>query len=163
MHKPVVSLTAMHHRCLAFWLQLVLLTSQLQHFASAVPASSDTASIRPYSTPIIQQSIPARYCPDGGTIEGGLCYQRCKVGWRGLGCTCWRGVETYDRGCGTKPATCHAMSYRRQRLPPVKSRAPFSLVLSADPQLFRVVNRVKNVSGLLHGTQLQQQLHACLC
>jgi len=80
-------------------------------------------------------------------MEGGLCYPRCKLGWKGLACTCWKGVESYSRGCGVKPAICHAMSYRRQLLPPVTSREPFSLVLSADPQLYRVVNRVKNVSG----------------
>lgn len=79
-------------------------------------------------------------------MEGGLCYNRCKMGWRGLGCHCWKGVDSYHRGCGIKPAICHAMSYRKQLLPPVTSKAPFSLVLSADPQLFRVVNKYKNVS-----------------
>lgn len=98
-------------------------------------------------------------------MEGGLCYPRCKLGWKGLACTCWKGVESYSRGCGVKPAICHAMSYRKQLLPPVTSREPFSLVLSADPQLYRVVNRVKNVSGRHSARQkhCQQQRRASRC
>lgn len=129
--------------CVAVWMQLLLLASQMEHFAAAVSVSSSTASI---VSPIVQKSVPARYCPNGGMLEGGLCYNRCKVGWHGLGCYCWKGVESYNRGCGTKPAICHAMSYRKQLLPPVTSKEPFSLALSADPQLFRVVNKFKNVS-----------------
>lgn len=144
---------------MAVWLQLLLLTSQLQHhFAAAVAVGSGsgttTASI---SQPIVQQSVPARYCPNGGMMEGGLCYNRCKVGWHGLGCHCWKGVDSYHRGCGIKPAICHAMSYRQQLLPPVTSKAPFSLALSADPQLFRVVNKYKNVSVFL-GLRADQTL-----
>lgn len=155
---------AIQRFCWASWVQLLLLTSQLQHVAAAVPASSDAVSIQPFSTPIVQQSVPARYCPDGGMMEGGLCYKRCKLGWRGLACHCWKGVESYDRGCGTKPAVCHAMSYRKQLLPPVTSRAPFSLVLSADPQLFRVVNKFKNVSFLHHArVPAPQQCRSSRC
>jgi hypothetical protein len=44
---------------------------------------------------------------------------------------------------------CQAMSFRQQQLPPVSSRDPFSLVLSADPQLFRVVSRWKDVPRAL--------------
>jgi hypothetical protein len=155
MLSKTASNTSLHRSCTAIWLQLLVLTSsQVQHFAAAVPVSSTTASI---NQPIVQQSVPARYCPNGGTMEGGLCYNRCQVGWHGLGCFCWKGVESYNRGCGIKPAICHAMSYRKQLLPPVTSKAPFSLVLSADPQLFRVVNKYKNVSG-----QLAASAHRCM-
>jgi hypothetical protein len=41
------------------------------------------------------------------------------------------------------------MSFRQQQLPAVSSRQPFSLVLSADPQLFRVVSRWKDVPRAL--------------
>jgi hypothetical protein len=100
---------------------------------------------QPYSTPIVQASIPARYCPNGWGLEGGLCYPRCRQGWYGLACTCWKGMQAYTRGCGVKPSVCQSMSFRRQRLPPVGDAAAFSLVLSADPQLFRVVNKYRQV------------------
>ncbi|KAF8071155.1 RH17 [Scenedesmus sp. PABB004] len=91
-------------------------------------------------------SVPARYCPDGGQLEAGLCYARCRPGWRGLGCSCFRGARSYSRGCGSRPRMCHARSYRRAALPPAPGGGDaFSLVLSADPQLYRVVNDFKDV------------------
>ncbi|WIA32140.1 hypothetical protein OEZ86_002990 [Tetradesmus obliquus] len=83
------------------------------------------------------------------SLEAGLCYSRCKPGWKGLACTCWKGAQTYSRGCGAKPKVCQASSFRRQQLPAVTSRQPFSLLLSADPQLFRVVSRWKDVPRAL--------------
>jgi Calcineurin-like phosphoesterase len=92
--------------------------------------------------------VPALFCPNGGGLESGLCYRRCAPGWRGLGCTCWRGARSYTRGCGVAPRVCHAASYRAARLPPIAAEddeQPFSLVLSADPQLFRVTTNWRDV------------------
>ncbi|KAF6254674.1 Metallo-dependent phosphatase-like protein [Scenedesmus sp. NREL 46B-D3] len=55
---------------------------------------------------------------------------------------------------------CQAMSFRQQQLPAVASRQPFSLVLSADPQLFRVVSRWKDVPrALQYNTQLVDSIN----
>eukprot|EP00879_Flechtneria_rotunda_P012886 GHRR01013458.1.p1 GENE.GHRR01013458.1~~GHRR01013458.1.p1 ORF type:complete len:497 (+),score=138.52 GHRR01013458.1:592-2082(+) len=114
--------------------------------ASAIRATSGSMSADGASQvmPPYQTSVPAIYCLDGKSLEAGLCYTRCKFGWKGLACSCWKEGKSYSRGCGVKPLTCQAMSYRRQRLPAITSRNPFSLVLSADPQLFRVTNDYKN-------------------
>jgi hypothetical protein len=66
-----------------------------------------------------QASVTALYCPNGGALEGGLCYVRCRLGWRGVGCTCWKDGLTYARGCGQRPAVCEATSFRRNPLPPI--------------------------------------------
>jgi hypothetical protein len=55
---------------------------------------------------------------------------------------------------------CQAQSFRQQQLPPVSSRQPFSLVLSADPQLYRVVSRWKDVPrALQYNTQLVDSIN----
>jgi hypothetical protein len=126
-------------------LQLHLGVAAMQPAATSLgSAQQQQQAVRPY-TPLVQTSIPARYCPHGWSLEGGLCYARCEQGWTGLACTCWKGLDSYSRGCGVKPSVCHARSYRQQRLPPVTDRAPFSLLLSADPQLFRVGSKYRQV------------------
>eukprot|EP00878_Enallax_costatus_P023689 GHUV01025221.1.p1 GENE.GHUV01025221.1~~GHUV01025221.1.p1 ORF type:complete len:196 (+),score=50.84 GHUV01025221.1:403-990(+) len=128
-------------------------------FRSAVAATVPEASSLKLQPQATQHSVPAFYCPDGGSMEGGLCYKRCKPGYKPLACTCFRGFRSYIRGCGTRPLVCQAMSYRRQKLPPVTSRHPFSLVISADPQLFRVVDKYKEVKKATHyNIQLVQSI-----
>jgi hypothetical protein len=52
------------------------------------------------------------------------------------------------------------MSFRQQQLPAITSRQPFSLVLSADPQLYRVVSRWKDVPrALKYNTQLVDSIN----
>jgi hypothetical protein len=85
----------------------VLLTSQhLYKTAALAPdsASSAAAISAPLpALPYMQNSVPATYCVSGMSLEAGLCYMRCKPGWKGLACTCWKGAQTYSRGCGIKP------------------------------------------------------------
>eukprot|EP00775_Hariotina_reticulata_P003341 gene3341-3617_t len=106
--------------------------------AAASNSASESGIIRA-PNPLVQTTIPAKFCPAGGMLESGMCYRRCKRGWNGIACHCWRGKDAYFRGCGLKPRTCQAASYRQQTLPPSNSKDPFTMVLSADPQLFRVV------------------------
>lgn len=83
-------------------------------------------------------AIRVHLCFNGGTLEYGLCYKPCPLGWTGLACTCWKGIRSQWRGCGSLPTSCEATSFAPAQLPPVGSGAPFTLVLSADPQLYRV-------------------------
>lgn len=130
-------------------------------FSSAVATTIPDASSYKMQPQATQQSVPAFYCPDGGSLEGGLCYKRCKPGYQPLACTCFRGFRSYIRGCGTKPLVCQAVSYRKQRLPPVASRQPFSLVISADPQLFRVTDKYNEVKKATnYNTQLVRSINA---
>lgn len=83
-------------------------------------------------------AMQVHYCPDGRSMETGLCYARCPLGSYGIGCSCWRDGKGTWRGCGVRPRTCVARSFRRPLLPPVGAdRGAFTLLLSADPQLFR--------------------------
>jgi hypothetical protein len=84
----------------------------------------DGGRTRPHSTGLAPSaSVTALYCPNGGALEGGLCYPRCRLGWRGAGCTCWKDGLTYARGCGQRPAVCDATSFRRNPLPPIVDAA----------------------------------------
>lgn len=88
------------------------------------------------------------YCPDGRSLETGLCYRRCPLGAAGAGCTCWAAGRPSWRGCGVRPRTCEARSFRRHPLPaPAPDAAPFSLVMSADPQLYRNYTRYNDRRG----------------
>lgn len=52
------------------------------------------------------------------------------------------------------------MSYRRQQLPAASSRDLFSLVISADPQLFRVVDDYKDIKvSTRYNTQLVRSIN----
>ncbi|KAI8474863.1 MAG: Metallo-dependent phosphatase-like protein [Monoraphidium minutum] len=95
-------------------------------------------------------SVPVQYCPDGRSLETGLCYKRCPLGSVGAGCSCWRDGRSAWRGCGVRPRTCAARSFRPAALPPVPAGergAPFTLVLSSDPQLFRNYTRYDDRGG----------------
>jgi hypothetical protein len=108
------------------------------------------------AAPRAASAMAVQYCPDGRSMETGLCYPRCPLGSVGLGCTCWaRGATTW-RGCGVAPRTCEARSFRAPLAPApaaaaasasAPGRGAFSLVLSADPQLFRNYTRYDDRRG----------------
>jgi hypothetical protein len=95
-------------------------------------------------------SVAVQYCPNGGSMETGLCYARCPLGSVGVGCSCWRDGRSTWRGCGVRPRTCRARSFRPPALPPVPAAErgrPFTLLLSADPQLWRNYTKYDDRAG----------------
>ncbi|KIZ04354.1 hypothetical protein MNEG_3609 [Monoraphidium neglectum] len=83
-------------------------------------------------------------------METGLCYARCPLGSVGVGCSCWRDGRSTWRGCGVRPRTCRARSFRPPALPPVPAAErgrPFTLLLSADPQLWRNYTKYDDRAG----------------
>lgn len=79
-------------------------------------------------------------------METGLCYPRCPLGSSGVGCSCWAAGKPTWRGCGVRPRTCTAASFRRPALPPLagpgaEPQGAFTLALSTDPQLWRNYTR----------------------
>jgi hypothetical protein len=93
-------------------------------------------------------AMSVQYCPEGRSMETGLCYPRCPIGSVGLGCSCWAYGRATWRGCGVAPSACEARSFRAPRLPPAAAdRGPFTLLLSADPQLFRNYTRYEDRRG----------------
>jgi len=93
-------------------------------------------------------AVAVQYCPDGRSMETGLCYTRCPLGSTGAGCSCWSEGRSSWRGCGVRPRTCEASSFRRAALPaPGPARGPFTLLMSADPQLFRNYTRYDDRRG----------------
>jgi hypothetical protein len=102
------------------WIQLLLASQQMYSIAALAPDSASTAASISAQRPVLpykQKSIPASYCASGMSLEAGLCYNRCKPGWKGLACTCWKGAQTYSRGCGTKPKVSMHNSWHNSTLP----------------------------------------------
>jgi hypothetical protein len=48
----------------------------------------EIASLTPFSCP-----------PEKSDLDAGLCYQKCKTGYHGVGPVCW--IDTFNRGIGT--------------------------------------------------------------
>lgn len=100
----------------------------------------------------VAHAIPVRYCSSyGHSLEGPLCYQRCRLGYSPMACHCVSHNGTYFRGCGVKPSTCDARSFSQPQLPAVVDRGAFTLVLTADPQPYRI--------GEVNGRSPQTAIH----
>ena len=124
-----VSLSCRFHLGRLPLLLLLVLTAVTVGFSSS---GSSSSFLFPAAS-----ALSVRYCDCGQSVEAGLCYDRCYLGWSPMTCSCFKDGRSYSRGCGVKPKACAAESFRLPQLPPVTSRQPFTLVMSADPQLFR--------------------------
>jgi hypothetical protein len=60
-------------------------------------------------------------CPPGQEIDAGLCYQRCRNGYHGVGPVCW--VDSYNRGIGVPILLepCNNPERKKRNLPTLPS------------------------------------------
>ncbi|CAM3939384.1 hypothetical protein [Corallococcus exiguus] len=92
-------------------------------------------------------------CNRGKHYEAGLCYERCKEDFKGVGPVCWADCpdgykddgalcrkdahiipkDSYGRGAGTVPPTCATPSFTKP-VPPVSDLNAFTMIIASDPQ-----------------------------
>ena len=93
-------------------------------------------------------------CVGGKVYDAGLCYRRCKSGYKGVGPVCWekcpagtrdigalctKGArphrkKSYGRGVGTVPPICKARSFDKP-VPAATGPRTFTMIFASDTQL----------------------------